>query len=136
MAEKVTKVFVYGTLKRGGFYNRVLEGSTFIDVAETKDNLALFDLGAYPAVVLGLPSNTPVRGEVFEINEETFLELDRIEGYPYFYSRTPIPVILDETGAEVDVWIYFLLQDKLNPNRARQIETGEWFPNYRELKAS
>ena len=99
-----TKVFVYGTLKKGNQrrgIDRWAKGVQFIGPAVTsKSAYSLYDLGSFPAVVLN--GNTRISGEVWAIDEDTMNELDRIEGYPAFYKRTQV----DTTQGRS--WMYFI----------------------------
>lgn len=89
---KETKVFVYGTLKKGdkrrGLANWT-SGVRFIGTAVTSDpSYSLYDLGAFPAAVIN--GNSHILGEVWAVDDQTMQELDDIEGYPAFYKRTQV----------------------------------------------
>jgi gamma-glutamylcyclotransferase (GGCT)/AIG2-like uncharacterized protein YtfP len=79
-------VFVYGSLKRGYWNNRLLATSRFLAEAITvEDNFVMYD-GAFPYVATGGISK--IKGELFEVdNEETLRNLDRLEGVPTHYIR-------------------------------------------------
>lgn len=105
----MTRVFVYGTLKRGGKirgldslnWTRNQESATFIGAATTKESaFSLYDLGPFPAA--SLRGEHKIAGEVWEVNDEMFATLDSIEGYPDFYSRT----VIDTTQGKA--WMYYL----------------------------
>lgn len=88
-----TRVFVYGTLKKGNSIrglDKLCANARFIGEAETSDNnYSLYDLGAFPAACS--PGVNRIRGEVWEIDNELLTEqLDAIEGYPHFYTRDKI----------------------------------------------
>ena len=97
------KVFVYGTLMKGN-KTRGLDqfpGSEFVGGALTADSkYSLYDLGAFPAA--SLQGNNRIKGEVWEVSEETFLVLDRIEGYPDFYNRK----LVNTTAGTA--WMYYI----------------------------
>ena len=98
----MNRVFVYGTLKTGGKLRGLnrFEGATIINKAYTEHpDFDMIDLGAFPAAV---PGNSVIQGEVWEIDEYTFGELDTIEGYPTFYNRQ-----LVET-TEGSAWMYYI----------------------------
>ena len=83
------RVFVYGTLKAGhttrGLHNT--PGAEFVSVATTSSGLyRMIDLGAFPAVLFG--GKDDILGEIWEVTDTVFEQLDRIEGYPDFYTRT------------------------------------------------
>ncbi|HUE95594.1 MAG TPA: gamma-glutamylcyclotransferase family protein [Longimicrobiaceae bacterium] len=70
------RLFVYGTLRRGGGMHSLLDGCRLH--AEATVRGSLFDLGTYPALVLD--DRGTVHGEVWECPRETLLRLDSYEG--------------------------------------------------------
>jgi|TARA_B110000444_G_C18845708_1_gene601841 gamma-glutamylcyclotransferase (GGCT)/AIG2-like uncharacterized protein YtfP len=87
------KVFVYGTLKSGGEI-RGLSGLTDPNKAQivgiattTYPDYDMLDLGSFPGVVMN--GTKKIKGEVWEVDDETMEQLDAIEGYPDFYNRIP-----------------------------------------------
>ena len=78
-------VFVYGTLRKGGFYHHLLEDSKFIDHGYVHGEM--HSLGRYSAVVLQEHSSNKVLGEIFSVSSDVLATLDHLEGYPEFYSR-------------------------------------------------
>ena len=112
-----TKVFVYGSLKKGfGNHPYHLGKAHFVSTAVTLPQYSLFSLGAYPGVCKG--GITQVEGEVYEVDKQELDSLDRLEGHPNYYKREVI-----ETS-EGDAWIYLLPQDKYNDHPV--IESGVW----------
>lgn len=103
-------VFVYGTLKRGYGNNRLLERATFVSEGETVAKCRLFNSG-FPVLRPRLKKrdgawNAPVRGEVFEVNdEETMQRLDRLEGEGRMYHRRRKKIRLS-SGAVVMAYAY------------------------------
>jgi len=83
------KVFVYGTLKSGGEIrglNQFGDGAVIVGKAQTVyPDYDMIDLGAFPGVVKG--GTYKIQGEVWEVDDEVFADLDAIEGYPDFYNR-------------------------------------------------
>jgi gamma-glutamylcyclotransferase (GGCT)/AIG2-like uncharacterized protein YtfP len=98
------KVFVYGTLKQGNSLrglNRWGTAATFISDAFTSEpKYNLWNLGAFPAV--STDGNLRIQGEVWEVTDEVFKDLDRIEGYPNFYNRIEV----DTTHGKA--WMYYV----------------------------
>ena len=86
----MTKVFVYGTLKRGYGNNHLLADAKFIGTGETVALCRLFDAG-FP--VLRQRSkrpgawNAPVTGEVYEVNDAELARLDSLESEGRMYHR-------------------------------------------------
>lgn len=82
------KVFVYGTLKSGGKVRGLdqFPGASIVGKATTTyPDYDMVDLGSFPAVLL--KGEKYIQGEVWEVNDQTMLELDMIEGYPDFYNK-------------------------------------------------
>eukprot|EP01012_Entosiphon_sulcatum_P017349 TRINITY_DN22135_c0_g1_i1.p1 TRINITY_DN22135_c0_g1~~TRINITY_DN22135_c0_g1_i1.p1 ORF type:complete len:155 (-),score=17.68 TRINITY_DN22135_c0_g1_i1:8-442(-) len=65
----------------------------------------------------------PVRVEVFATTQNGIEQhYDRLEGYPEFYNRSRIGVILDD-GREVEAWIYHI-EDATR--RGQIVDSGDW----------
>ena len=102
------KVFVYGTLKAAYWNHRLLAGATFLGEAFTEKRYHMFGAGV-PWIVPNA-QGLPVKGEVFEIDEQEHLPaIDRLEGHPNGYTRTNISAKLLATGEVVEVAIYEML---------------------------
>lgn len=125
----VTHVFAYGTLRRGqaNDITRLLPPPAWLGVAEVAGTL--YDLGAYPGVVLGGASR--VRGEVYAISAELERRLDEIEClYPeqtdeYFKRVLAVPVSVAGGGVSVTDCICY----EYNPRHLRGapvIASGDW----------
>lgn len=91
-------IFVYGTLKRG-FHNheRFLTMSTFKGAFRTDQPYPLVVMGSLPFLLAPMDGKGfRVAGEVFEVDDRTLTNLDRLEGHPEWYRRTPIKVSNDK----------------------------------------
>lgn len=117
-------VFVYGTLRRGGSNDirRLAPAPRWVGDAVLAGTL--YDLGAYPGLVLG--GATGVRGEVYAIAPALLAVLDEIEEvYPQRsgeYLRREVQVQV--AGASLACQCYVL-----SPARAvgrRVIASGDW----------
>lgn len=124
----MSKIFVYGSLRRGGALNNVLQGSEFLFSCRTKPEYSLFSLGKFPALIhLG---NTAVLGEVYEISDNVLQLLDSIEGHPYVYLRTPIYL---ENNLEIEGYLF----SSWIPSYINLIKSGDWIEfHYDEDKGS
>lgn len=71
-------VFVYGTLRRGCARSMSVRFPNSKFIADAKLSGSLYDLGAYPGLLLD-ESNSLVIGEVYEVDDETLNELDAFE---------------------------------------------------------
>jgi gamma-glutamylaminecyclotransferase len=100
----VVVLFVYGTLMRGGARHRVLVGQRFLGEARTCPHYALFDLGAYPGLVLSEAEGRSIHGELYEIDADLIARLDRIEGAPSLFRLEPI--LIDGYAGGVFAYFY------------------------------
>lgn len=71
-------IFVYGSLRRGGASAMSLSFPDSKFIAEAKVSGSLYDLGAYPGLLLN-ESNSLVTGEVYEVDDELLSKLDEFE---------------------------------------------------------
>jgi gamma-glutamylaminecyclotransferase len=97
------RLFVYGTLMRGGRYHRILDGQRFLGPARTLPRYALLDLGAYPGLVHRPEDGRVVGGEVYEVAVALLPRLDEIEGAPESFQLGPVAL----EGVEGLVYAYF-----------------------------
>jgi len=106
----MTRIFVYGTLKRGFCRAHALRDQRFLGLARTAPRYRLYDVGDYPAMVDD-QVGVSVEGELWEVDEEGLRAIDTIEGVPAWFQRKP--VVLEhpaDTGAEA----YFYCQSVAN----------------------
>ena len=108
---------MYGSLLRGLRNHRLLERSRFIAADRTRPAFSLRDLGSFPGMVAG--GTTSVIGEVWEVDAATLTRLDRLEGHPRFYVRTPI-ILASRRHAET-----YLLPDTL-AGHVQEVTSGDW----------
>lgn len=93
------KVFVYGTLKRGGRLSRYMYRTNFIceDILEDFD---MYTNGYFPMIVEG---SGVVYGEVYEIDKAEIPRLDRVESEGLIYRRT---TVITKAGHEVYAYVW------------------------------
>lgn len=118
---KMTNIFVYGTLKKGECREHVLSGQTLLTLTQTAPLYTLYNLGSYPGLVEG--GDTEVPGELWAIDDECLERLDEIEGVSYGLYRMG-EVKLNKVHAVLygeKVMAYFYCQSTVN---AKQI--GGW----------
>lgn len=115
-----TKLFVYGTLKRGFRAHDMLQrwNAVFLGNATTAPKYQLYKVGWYPGMVCDESQEGGVHGELFQITKETFSALDRYEGAPTLFKRSKI--FLDN-GEEVTAYLYNQDYEVLE-----RVESGEW----------
>lgn len=81
-AEKKVKIFVYGTLRKGGLAAHFLEKFPLVYPNTTLKGFSLYDGGWYPFAVPASESCV-ITGDVFEIPEIILPQLDEYEGPEY-----------------------------------------------------
>lgn len=90
----MTRIFVYGTLKRGCKNHRQLAGQTCIGEARTTPGYQLYDLGDYPGMVADPSDTTGVTGEVWSVDADALSRLDAFEGvHEGLYRRAPVALL-------------------------------------------
>jgi len=112
-------VFVYGTLRRGGARALSIRFPNSKFIADAKVSGSLYDLGAYPGLLLN-EANSLVIGEVYEVDDEILNKLDDIEASSYYW-RKQIEV---SVGTHRKVcWIY-----EPNPEcySLHRLISGDW----------
>lgn len=103
-----TRVFVYGTLKRGGSNHAFLRGQTFLGDARTSPGFQLYRLGGYPGMVASAGSAaTSVTGEVWSVDDATLAKLDRLEGTAEgLYRRECVALLPPFSDQRVETYLY------------------------------
>ena len=97
-------VFVYGSLKRGGRLNHLLNKADYLGEFKTEDKWGLINLGAFPGMVYG---NLSVEGEAYSVNDDTLDDLDFVEGVQVkMYTRRKIPLLHADGGEAMSAWVY------------------------------
>jgi gamma-glutamylcyclotransferase (GGCT)/AIG2-like uncharacterized protein YtfP len=115
-------VFVYGSLRSGNAEELSIRfpDSKFVAVAHVKGSL--YDLGAYPGLLLNDASSLVV-GEVYEVNDETLKRLDDFEASSD-YVRKQVEV---HTGADkMKCWIYVPSHGPDFYSNRTLIASGDW----------
>eukprot|EP01038_Epipyxis_sp_PR26KG_P010698 gene10698-14365_t len=75
--------------------------STFIGIAKTTEKFAMY-VSTYPTVNANIPK-TYIYGEIYRVDDEEVLaDLDRLEGHPIEYIRTPIFVTMLNNDTNFD----------------------------------
>jgi molybdenum cofactor cytidylyltransferase len=86
------RLFVYGTLMRGGVRHDVLRDQRFLRAAVTRPKYLLFDLGAYPGLVVAETGGRAIHGELYEVEQRLIPQLDGMEGAPELYRLEPVQI--------------------------------------------
>jgi len=117
------KVAVYGTLRQGQGNHRLLNQDPVkhIEVAGFK----MYSLGGFPAIQTSENSKDVIKAELYEVDDSTLRDLDRLEGYDRTQTTTNTfydVQVIDVDGDKVDIYTM--------PNRefseSSRIENGDW----------
>ena len=109
-------VAVYGSLRHGLSNHRLLTTSKLLGT-DTLLNLSMYSLGAYPYVTESTKNKT-VFIEVYAVTSDVFDELDRLEGYPSFYTRKLVKTSFG------NAWIYYI--NHFNNTDHEPVQGGDW----------
>jgi gamma-glutamylcyclotransferase (GGCT)/AIG2-like uncharacterized protein YtfP len=89
-SQRVTKLFVYGTLRHGEPAHALLADARLIGSVRTEPRFTLVDAGGYPGMIFG--GHTKVTGEIYEIDASAWPKLDEYEQAPEVYERVQLVV--------------------------------------------
>jgi len=124
--KEMTKVFVYGSLKRDFGNHRFLISSMFLGEATSKNaEYTMLSMKWFPGVCK--VGNSFIAGEVYEVSETTLRRLDHLEGNGTFYTRELISL-----SNGMDAWIWLLPKSYINEETEFDgvvldtIGTAEW----------
>lgn len=102
--EKIHRVFAYGTLKTGQYFNKeYLSDAEYKGMAIASTDYSLY-VGAQPHLIRE-QSDTGVKGELYDVDENNLQRLDELAAHPVVYRREIIEVV-DENGERVLAWSY------------------------------
>jgi len=116
----MTKIFLYGTLKRNERAHHFVSHhkGKFICETKTHSKYHLYDQGYYPGMVINEQIKGGVHGELFEVSDDCVRELDIYEGIETDLFRKEQIELEDGSKA-----IAYLIVDPVTDNR---IESGVW----------
>lgn len=114
------RLFVYGTLKRGGCRHAALASQRYLGECHTAPRYLLYDLGSYPGLTPGRDGDGQVvHGELFEVAAALREWLDLVEGSPDWFRLDSVEI----QGQPSPVWAYYYQMD---PGTAPRIASGRW----------
>lgn len=106
---RLTRIFVYGTLKRGGANHGHLTRQRFLGNAQTGPGVTLYSLGDYPGMVRDPYDTEGVAGELWEVDEKCLARLDALEGLEEgLYERVRIALRPPHHSENVETYLYAL----------------------------
>jgi len=117
-------VFVYGSLKKGFGNNSFLSNSEFLGKFNTKESyFNMISLGGFPGVFKMQNSTMKISGELYLVNPNILMSLDRLESNGSFYTRE----IIELDNCNIKPFMYLLNQPenyKNNRNGRISFESG------------
>jgi gamma-glutamylaminecyclotransferase len=117
-------VFVYGSLKQGFGNHHFLRTATLLEATRTGSRaFRMESMGGFPAVVKN--GSYAIEGELYEVDDETLRNLDRLEGNGRFYNRELVFLSSGHTA-----WMYLLMPSD-NRFGARQFASNVRVKNTR-----
>lgn len=114
---KGERVFVYGTLRRGGSNHFRMARAKFVTAGTVQGRL--YQIDWYPGLVLDAAADG-IMGEIYQVSPTVLEELDRFEGHEYRRLQTQVRL---PDGESVSAWIW----EWLGPvDETRRIKSGDW----------
>jgi gamma-glutamylcyclotransferase (GGCT)/AIG2-like uncharacterized protein YtfP len=117
----MAKLFVYGTLKRNFSAHRLLKNApaAFLGEIKTTPHYHLYDVGSFPGLLFDATQECGVQGELFEVPEAAFRDLDRYECVNSgLFRREKIEL---EDGTKAHAYLF-----NSDTDNAVKIESGLW----------
>lgn len=103
----MTRIFVYGTLKRGYRSNHCLAGQRFLGEARTAPGYTLYSMGDYPGMVRSTDASHDVIGEVWEVDAVCLGKLNELEGLSEgLYERALIKLVPPFDDQPVESYLF------------------------------
>ena len=125
---KKNLVFVYGSLKRGFSNHHLLSNkmsAILVVKGITQLEYSLIDLGCYPAIALKPTSQ--VTGELYRVTDACLEELDWLEGYPNYYTRSQVNILGSIKNFARKAWMYHFTEESAKGYEGSTvIESGTW----------
>lgn len=125
-------IAVYGSLRKGCGNNVILSDSKLLGTDIIDITFNMVDLGAFPALV---PSNTAnkILIEVYEVTDEVYKRVERLEGYPSFYDRLTINTKYGDAD------IYFINKEDVDDLHTNYLvnktnNVFDWINHYKERR--
>lgn len=117
-------VFVYGTLRAGGSNDIARFAPTPERIGHGDIAGTLYDLGAYPGILLGGPGR--VYGEIYRIAPEVEIALDALEGVMHDDTGEYIKreIVVDASFGPCACLVYEIQRDRVKS--ASVIASGDW----------
>ncbi len=118
------RVAVYGSLRAGMHNHCLLENSKFLGEHTVEEGFRMVSLGGFPAV---LPAKddlaTPIKIEVYLVDDAGLSQLDSLEGHPDWYKREKVATPWKKA------WMYVMPEDAGYEDH-NPVDNGDWMDYY------
>lgn len=111
------RIAVYGSLRKGRGNHRLIQHSTQLTQEVVSIPFRMISLGGFPGLI-PTDQNQNIHIEVYEVDDSTYKDVERLEGYPRFYQKAKI----ETSQGEADIYI---LEDE-HYQSYPSVETGDW----------
>ena len=84
------RITVYGSLLKGLGNSGLLsdpEEAILLGEHTIEDNLYMISLGGFPGLIVDKSVTNTIHVETYEVTDTVFARVERLEGYPSFYTR-------------------------------------------------
>ena len=119
---ELTKIFVYGTLRKHKYNNVLLGKSKYLGEYRTIDKFIMTSNGYIPFVSDAVKYSY-IKGEIYSVSPNVLKIVDNLEGHPHWYRRKKIKVTNNNGKNVVNVFIY------INDNICRLVYNDGDFNN-------
>jgi gamma-glutamylaminecyclotransferase len=107
---RLYRIFVYGTLRRGGANHHYLHGQSRLGAARSGPGYRMYQLDGYPGLVAAPDAPGGILGEVWAVTGSCLRRLDVLEGLREgLYNRGPVR--LEPPFDTDEVLTYFYARD-------------------------
>ena len=119
-------LFVYGTLKKGGYYHHALRGGKYIKTVRIPGyDMYFYGGGNYPVII---PGEGSIVAELYNVDESILRICDRIEGYygegqNNLYERIEVE---SETGEKGLIYVPPEKEHERIRVQHKKVEDGDW----------
>ena len=127
-------LFVYGSLLSGLHNHSYFLGRDKGEQVQllgewtTPPEYTMVAMGSFPGVLVD--GNTAIKGELYAVSEAVYGAIEGLEGYPTFYTRSPLRTPL---GA-AELYVLVDTESRDYRNRYKRVEDGDWRRFYRERR--
>ena len=113
------RITVYGSLLKGLGNSGILsnpEESTLLGEHTIEDNLIMVSLGGFPGLIISPEQTNKIHVETYEVSDKVFARVERLEGYPTFYTRKSVVTPYGESEVYVLANASRYSEDRLVPS--------------------